>query len=497
MKTSVRFIITGIFLLALLAMQMPNQHVLAVPNTVVDTSVQNIAMSLSTLPATPLSGKVYQDYNGDGKITTVAVNDNGVAGVTVTAYDPNGDIVGTAVTDANGDYTINPSADGPYRVEFSTLPAGYEPTGQGTQNGTSVQFVTSAPATNINFGISRPQDYCQDNPMICSPVYVNGSQQTSNRVLVANDYNNTVGLQTVAQASEIGATWGVAYQRLSKTIFASAVLKRHAGLGAGKDGVLNTADDLGSIYLVDYSAGTGAGTVLTSQTIDLVGMGINVGANPRIGSSPANDLTSDVTVANHDYGVWENVGRVGLGGIALSPDEQTLYVVNLNQANPQLVALNVSDLNNVTLQATYAIPNPGCPGTDSYAPWAVDASTGSVLVGVVCTADVSADAVNLRAYVLKLSGKTFSPIDLDSLSANNFVHLYYDRSCSYFYTPSSFCYKAEWGSWVNPYVAGLDGGGQYHMPVLSDMAFAPDGSLTMGLMDILGHRTGYKNYMPP
>jgi hypothetical protein len=142
----------------------------------------------ATLSSTPISGKVFRDYNSDGQITANGtVTDTGVSGVTVTAYDKNGNAVGSATSASDGAYTINPTGDGPYRIEFTNLPSSYKPTTHGTQNGTSTQFVTTAGgATNVNLGILDPCDYCAGLPRIVAQTYVNRDIATAfTRTLVS------------------------------------------------------------------------------------------------------------------------------------------------------------------------------------------------------------------------------------------------------------------------------------------------------------------------
>src|SRR5262249_28876190 len=79
-----------------------------------------------------ISGRVFQDFNGNGLYDTSGGTDAvptaidvGVAGVTVSAYDSAGVLRGTATTAATGLYSITATGTGPYRVEFTTIPAGY------------------------------------------------------------------------------------------------------------------------------------------------------------------------------------------------------------------------------------------------------------------------------------------------------------------------------------------------------------------------------------
>ena len=120
-----------------------------------------------------ISGTVFQDYNANGaKDTNTTVNNNGqgqigvaidkgVAGVLITAFDANGTEVGNATSAADGNYQLTASGSGPYRLEFSNLPTGFQPGPSGSNNGTTVRFVDAA-ATGIDLGIIIPGEYCQN-----------------------------------------------------------------------------------------------------------------------------------------------------------------------------------------------------------------------------------------------------------------------------------------------------------------------------------------------
>lgn len=139
-------------------------------------------IDLTPVPCTPcvsgtgtIGGVVYRDFNTNG----VNNSEPGVGAVTVTIFrcDPNGSSVQVAQvqTDIKGQYSVTGLTAGTtYRVEFGNLPPGYEPTYQGTNNGTTAQFV--APGTcNASLGINQPADYCQSNPLLATSCYVNGA----------------------------------------------------------------------------------------------------------------------------------------------------------------------------------------------------------------------------------------------------------------------------------------------------------------------------------
>ncbi len=135
----------------------------SVAGTSLSTTVsRGIGYLMNGLFGTPMagtiSGNVFRDVNANG--VDNGAGDPGVMGIEVRAFNATGANVtpgGVVTTDVNGDYSLatTDAGNGPYRVEFSNLPAGFQPTPVGTGNGTSVQF-TSAPAANINFGINNP-----------------------------------------------------------------------------------------------------------------------------------------------------------------------------------------------------------------------------------------------------------------------------------------------------------------------------------------------------
>jgi len=117
-----------------------------------------------------MTGRVFQDFNENGTYdttltltnngsgTVAAPVDRGMSGVTVTAYDPAGVSRGTATTISDGTYTLAATGTGPYRIEFTNLPAGYFASARSTDSvlggaaadsGSTVQFVNNANTANI------------------------------------------------------------------------------------------------------------------------------------------------------------------------------------------------------------------------------------------------------------------------------------------------------------------------------------------------------------
>jgi serine-aspartate repeat-containing protein C/D/E len=112
--------------------------------------------------ATVLQGKTFYDLNKNGvqDVTAVAqTNETAIAGVPVTITAANG-TVGTGVSGANGAWTVNMSADGPFRVEFGAFPQPC-PTGVASPcvttgrkvGGATVQFPGAGQTANVNLGV--------------------------------------------------------------------------------------------------------------------------------------------------------------------------------------------------------------------------------------------------------------------------------------------------------------------------------------------------------
>ncbi|MEY4936328.1 MAG: hypothetical protein RIS64_2687 [Bacteroidota bacterium] len=448
-----------------------------------------LAFLLPSASEAQIQGKVYRDFNANGVFdSTSTFKEIGLSGITVTAYNAAGVSVGTTITNSTGNYTIA-SISGAMRVEFTGLTRGDFAGPRGANSGTSIQFVT-APATNIHFGLNYPQEYCgSTNPTLATPCYINGDPLNGGTaavgdVFVGFPFNATqydVPTNHYATGSQIGSTWGVAYQRQTKTLFTAAFLKRHVGLGPL---------GIGGIYKVDGTSLIPA----SNNFVDVKTIGIDVGT---VVSNAVRGLLNDETQPNNDApAVFDQIGKVGMGDMDITDDDKKLFLTNLNDRKLYSIIID-SDNNTATAPTaadvqSYTIPNPNC--TNGVArPFGLKIYKGNVYVGVVCTAEnVGGTVNNMYAYIyaLDLTTGLFNATPVFSFPLN------------YPKLSVEALDGAGWQPWTANHTdfAFTDEGSNYRVirpqPMLVDMAFDVDGSMILIFIDRTGHQYGFRNYSP-
>ena len=373
-------------------------------------AIVSILTLLSSLPgfAQTITGTVFRDFNSDGVYTgtpasgTYSYSEPGVGNIIITAYNASGIAVSTTTSATTGAYSLTGLTTGqPYRVEFTNLQVGdyegFKTTSATGNNATSVQFVTAG-ATNVNFGINYPNDYCQATPNIIVPCYVNGDPLSTTAgtgstaapvqpVVVTLPYNSTGNSPTetpLVRNGEVGTVYGVAYQRQSGYFFSSAFVKRHAGLGLG---------GAGAIYLTKPS-----GTTTTTSlfvTLPTAATAVIASGNSVVGSNSARGLPGIITTPNYDVDAFAQVGKAGLGDMDISDDGAQLFVVNLadrklyqipivnaNTTNP---TAGTSAITSFPLPTTISVAggSAGALVTRTFRPFALKYYRGQVFVGGV------------------------------------------------------------------------------------------------------------------
>ena len=434
-----------------------------------------------------IQGIVFQDYNSNGVMdtagdTTNPAIDRGVAGVTVTVYDATGAQVGVATSDATGAYTITGLLDGAAcRVEFSNLPAGYDSSfqgsGTGTTSGTSVQFVTGG-SGNVSFGVNRPCDYCQQNPDLATSQYYKGNKPTQINATIVGfpysagsstsvGYNNPTTPLFSTALNKVGTTWGLGYARERQQVYAAAFFKRHSQFGPGADGAQNNLDDPGAIYVIDQNTGN------VVSTFSVTGVTTNA---------------HDVANYDSDNGNtgWDAVGKTALGGLDLSDDDQTLYVMDVQ--NRRLVALNAVTGAQI---AAVNVPTTGVPTQTTCAssdvrPFAVEYYHGVLYFGMVCSAESTGNVNDLWAYVYTADPTTLAVSAAPVFSAP----LNYPRGQG----NDGAGQAADWNPWTPTYrvLAGRNDYPVYPQPMLTGLTFDND-RMTLGLRDRFTDQVGNGN----
>jgi len=429
-----------------------------------------------------IGGKAFQDFNYNG------INDQtggGIAGIEVYLYDcdaeGNSVVVENTTTDGDGTYFFSGLTDGTtYRVEFivpaamNFLQSGFN----GTDSRTTVQFVNS-PTCEASIGLATPSDFCESDPSLAIPCYVNGDPLASGSgsadeealVLFKSSYEGGNPKPTVlATASEIGATWGVAYNRASKTVYASAFLKRHVGFGPL---------GIGGIYKVDLSGAQ----PITTPFIDVNTIGINVGSYP---SNSQRGLSANINLPNNDPQAYDETGKKGIGGICMSDDGSKLYLVNVTENKLHSIQLN-GDIPTSSDVESFNIPNPNCSGGE-FRPFAVRMNNGKIYVGGVCDAEGSGNKSDLRAIIYRLDGSNFTEVLNFSLD--------YTKGKA-----SRSCEDGGWFPWTNqiPETCFMSGSAQvivHPTPHLTALEFDDAGDLILGFTDRMGNQLGFINYGP-
>ncbi len=165
------------------------------------------------------------------------------------------------------------------------------------------------------------------NPPLAVPCYIAGSPTTAGSngandpaiVSLPNESSGQNPTETVlARGSQVGATWGLAYAPTSKKLYATSVLKRHAGFGPA---------GIGGIYEINV-------TNMAAPVVSTFLTRTDVGADPH-GVLPASKVADST-----DAGSFPEIGKRSFGDIDISPDEKTLYTVNL--ASRTLLAIDVA-----------------------------------------------------------------------------------------------------------------------------------------------------------
>ena len=436
-------------------------------------AVQSLIMVVAVSGWGGVSGTVFRDLPVNGSSTNTYgvkdANEFGVAGVTVTAY-PGGE---TNTTDASGAWSLPTS--GNVRIQFSQWPGYLKESPSSTVNNSSIRFVNDG-NSSVNFGLYDSMEYCSQQPEIASSVMINGKLTNSRNTIVRFPYNssgiiNTSGIgyagTKVADDSQVGTVWGLAYDRERQAIYSAVFLKRHAAYRG----------DLGNIWRTKIAGGA---TVRFARIPDA--------GTDQVGTNSDRGITGNDTQPSHDNNAYPLIGKIGLGGLAISSDGQYLYTVNLNDKKLYKVAIDAD--NDPSTNPSNAdvegldIPDPGCTN-GNWRPFAVKYYRESIYVGGVCDAESGGTKNDLLATIYKYDGVDFTKVLSFPLNYNK-VSLYGENT-------ETTHQSSQWHPWINSSPASLKH--IYPQPVLSDIEFNGRGDMLISFFDRYGHQTGHKNYI--
>jgi hypothetical protein len=491
-----------------------------------------------------ITGSVFRDYNGNG---TKETNEPLVSGITVTAYGSSGAVCGMATTSGSTtpNYSLTGCGTAAVRVEFSIATSGscaqsgvdFTALG-GSTYGSSVQFKTGN-ATNVNFAINNPNDYNTGTTGINAfiPCYVGGNplgggNSGSSDWFVGFPYTNsgTTAPTQKMDGTVIGSVWGVAYSKQAQKIFTSAFLKRHTGLGTlGSGGIYMltpTANSFSATAFYNMDANgyrtraassampygdnssfiiNGAGTIATFQgATDAasgapIGLGV-IGNNGGGAAGTDRGLSATRTDPSNDPAAFDQVGKVGLGGLEISDDGKFLFVINLFDRKVYRLELNDA-YNPSAVIAVTAYSLPSVTVTNGVLrPFGNKFHQGKLYVGAVTTGENNGQnivngATDLYAYVFQLEAAT-GAASFNSTPTITYPLNYLKGEVEYIDGTGSDFEGARWLPWTNSTASALENSSWivYPSPMLTDIDFTEKGDLVMAFTDRGGHQWGTYNY---
>jgi protocatechuate 3,4-dioxygenase beta subunit len=425
-----RVILAAVLILALVSVAVTSSEPTQVTATGSDSSAPFQAQATQS---DTVSGLVFNDFNADGRYDVIFLEydldwnetagssdlgsaiDHGVAGIEVRAYDSVGALVGSAVSGADGTYTLNVAnpASTSLRVEF-VIPAAmshWVPSGAsfpeaatmiGTETyqiaGPKVQFVELGD-TDVNFAVMRPGDYCENHPTLLTCLQPVGDA----------DGSNSPGAVLVRSASDIGADyvdnpssatlsyWTLNYK--ARSDFLGSVF----GIGVDREGSRTTdANGYFGTYVKRHSEYGNAGATNTIYRVPLVASGQGtVSAFVTLpGTLPAHDPTDVLPGIPYsgDVSISASVGRVGLGDVDVTDDGRTVLAVDMDETAPKLYFVPIEGSGDNVTAGTVShvgVPRPvginetwngiDCPGI--WHPMGLGTRGDRILVGGVCGAE--------------------------------------------------------------------------------------------------------------
>ena len=449
------------------------------------TKTINLSASLPA-PCTPpvcggpgtIGGRAFTDLNGNG---VAEGEEEGLENLTVKLYDDLGRVVCQTLTGFQGYWVCTGLPDSlPVRIEFIGTPGMFGSSG----GGSSIQFGIVGTGCNNNLALYTPGNYTSLDPWMATTCFgkgdplLPGSSASADPTIVANRFLTPQGLGNanfyLAKGSETGTLWGLSMSTKTNSIFSTAFLRRHSGLGPG---------GLGAIYRTDVTGFLGQTSPPTtnfgntSLFINLDNYGINTGDETAM----TRNLGVSGKTPTHDPDAFGKVGKWGLGDIDINPGNDTMWVVNLYNRSLVQIVMNGLTISQVT---EIPIPDPGCSDNSDWRPFALKYSGGKLYVGGVCSGESTQDPQDMYAYVMSMDGSQHWKEELS-------FSLAFQRGITTSNGDSRY-----WLPWTDDFFK-LKGTGYWRWgptPMVSDIEFDAKGNMIIGVADRSGYQTASGDY---
>ena len=340
----------------------------------------------------------------------------------------------------------------------------------------------NGPSCNNDLSLTRHHalSSSQSDVEIIVPCYVHGAPKAGTRddieALLSVPYSGG-NPRVLAKGSEVGALWGVAWDPNNQSIYSSAVIRRHSGFGP-----------LGVSGIYKYNETSGIQSWLDASFGGIINFG-------NLTSNSQRSLSASRREPAEDALAWESVGRAGIGDLEISDDGKYLFLTNL--AERKLMQIEIDSDNNPNTPPsiedvfTVDIPAP-CGSTGIARPWGLKYRNGVIYVSVTCDASISASSSDLRAFIYpyhlehKHFGNSVLDFPLTYPKGSQAVHVNAFRGCG------------TWRPWNDDYETWCTYNGFYAspQPLVSDIEFTSDGSMTIGIIDRSAYMLGADDLLP-
>ena len=447
--------------------------------------------------STRLSGLAFLDLNADG--IRQFGETTGFEGMTVYLFEcyklDEQDPIKKTTTNANGEYTftgLTPNQEYKVIFEFPENATMVNTSGPGEIN-EMIQFAT-VPNCGVNVSVSDRGLYCQDDPDVALTCFVHGlpipEGRNDTEILLSVPYSTSnsdnTGKKIIADASEGGSLWGIAWDASNQVLYSSAVLRRHSAIGPM---------GISGIYRKEANGDL-------EQWLDL-----SFGGTFDFGSIPSNEdrgLAINPQDPSVDPDVFPLFGKVGIGGIDIDPFGEYIFACNLFDKHIYKVSLDSDDNPSTApmLSDVVRLKVPEICDTTygNTRPWAVKIFDNHLYVGVVCDAEFSQNRSDMRGYVFIYSLLTNEWLPEPAID----FPLTYPKGA-----PATHVYPFQecglWNPWNDDYTqwcsADVSTFGRsfyysYPMPLISDLEFDVDGTLVIAMMDRSAFMTGNEDFDP-